>query len=86
MNVLTLKIDQAAQEKKFRLHPRCQALSLTYLCFADDLMVFVEGSKESIEGALAVFYEFEYSHSLVLVWRNLLSIWLEFRRLRRVES
>lgn len=31
----------------------------THLCFADDLMVFVEGSKQSIQGALSVFDEFE---------------------------
>lgn len=58
MNVLSYKIDEAAREKKFGLHPRCQSLALTHLCFADDLMVFVEGSKKSIEGALAVFDEF----------------------------
>lgn len=59
MNVLTWNIAKVAQEKKFRFHTRCQALSLSHLCFADDLMVFVEGSKESIEGALLVFDEFE---------------------------
>ena len=69
MNILSYKIDQAARERRFRLHPRCQSLDLTHLCFADDLMVFVEGSKESIEGALAVFDEFE-------VWSGL-SISLE---------
>ena len=58
MNVLSHKIDKAVREKKFQFHPRCKALSLTHLCFADDLMIFVEGSKESIEGALSVFDEF----------------------------
>lgn len=58
MNVLSLKIDKASKEKKFRFHPRCQSLALTHLCFADDLMVFVEGSKESIEGVLSIFDEF----------------------------
>ena len=58
MNVLSHKIDKAVREKRFKFHPRCQALSLTHLCFADDLMVFVEGTKMSIEGALAVFGEF----------------------------
>lgn len=58
MNILSKKIDKAATERKFKFHPRCHSLSLTHLCFADDLMVFVEGSKDSIEGALAVFYEF----------------------------
>lgn len=58
MNVLSRKIDKAAKEKKFKFHPRCKSLSLTHLCFADDLMVFVEGSKKSVEGALSVFNEF----------------------------
>lgn len=58
MNILSKKIDKAVMEKKFKYHPCCQSLSLTHLCFADDLMVFVEGSKASIEGALAVFDDF----------------------------
>ena len=58
MNVLSHKIDKAVREKRFKFHPRCQALSLTHLCFADDLMVFVEGTKRSIEGALSMFGEF----------------------------
>lgn len=56
--VLSNKIDRAVQEKKFAFHPRCKSISLTHLCFGDDLMVFVEGSKRSIEGALTVFDEF----------------------------
>ena len=58
MNVLSHKIDKAVEKGKFKFHPQCKEISLTYLCFADDLMVFVEGSKESIEGALSVFDEF----------------------------
>lgn len=58
MNVLSLKIDQAAAEKKFKFHPRCNLLSITHLCFADDMIVFVEGSKESVQGALSVFDKF----------------------------
>lgn len=58
MNVLSHKLDIGVLEKKFTFHPRCQSISLTHLCFADDLMVFVEGSKKSIEGALSVFEGF----------------------------
>ena len=58
INVLSHMIDNAAREKKFELHPSCQSIALTHLCFADNLMVFVEGTKESIEGALSVFDEF----------------------------
>lgn len=69
MNVLSHKLDKAVREKKFKFHQRCKALLLTHLCFADDLMVFVEGLKESIEGALTIFDEFS-------VWSGL-SISLE---------
>lgn len=58
MNVLSLKLDKAVEDQKFQYHPRCKSLYLTHLCFADDLMVFVEGSKHSIEGAISVFDEF----------------------------
>lgn len=64
--MLSRKLDRAVQEKKFNFHPRCQSLSLTHLCFEDDLMVFVEGSKESIEGALSVFDEFAVWSSLCI--------------------
>lgn len=60
MNVLSLKIDRAAVTQKFNYHPQCASLSLTHLCFADDLMVFVEGSKDSVEGVMAVFDEFSH--------------------------
>ena len=59
MNVLTRKIDKAVAEGKFKFHPGCQSLSITHLCFADDLMLFVEGSKQSVQGVLTVFEEFE---------------------------
>lgn len=46
-------------DKKFAFHPGCKSLSLMHLCFVDDLMVFVEGSRKSVEGALSVFEAFE---------------------------
>lgn len=55
MNILSQKIDRAVCEKKFAFHPRCKSISLTHLCFADDLMIFVEGSKRSIEGSVGCF-------------------------------
>ena len=66
MNVLSRKIDKAAVEKKFKFHPRCKSISLTHLCFADDLIAFVEGTKESIQGALAVFDIFDEWSGLMI--------------------
>ncbi|KAG7536891.1 Endonuclease/exonuclease/phosphatase superfamily [Arabidopsis suecica] len=58
MNVLSQRINKAAVEGKFGYHPRCHNVLLTHLCFADDLMVFAEGSKRSIEGIMSVFDDF----------------------------
>jgi len=51
MNVLSRKLDMAANEKQIGYQPNYKSMKLTHLCFADDLMVFVEGKKKSIEGA-----------------------------------
>lgn len=59
MQVLTKLLDRAATEKQFGFHPYCQDLHLTHLCFADDLLVFSDGEKSSIEGILQVFKRFE---------------------------
>ncbi|KAG7589015.1 Reverse transcriptase zinc-binding domain [Arabidopsis suecica] len=58
MNVLSQRINKAAVEGKFGYHPRCHNVLLTHLCFADDLMVFAEGTKRSIEGIMSVFDDF----------------------------
>ena len=63
MNVLSHKLDKAVSDKKFKF-PRCKLISLTHLCFADDLMVFIKGTKESVEGALSVFDGFAKCYGL----------------------
>ncbi|XP_013589034.1 PREDICTED: uncharacterized protein LOC106297312 [Brassica oleracea var. oleracea] len=58
MNVLSHLLDRAAVQKIIGYHPRCQNILLTHLCFADDLLVFTDGSKRSIEGILKIFEDF----------------------------
>lgn len=58
MNVLSHMIDAAAVRRNIGYHPKCKNISLTHLCFADDLMVFVDGQKRSIEGIINLFHEF----------------------------
>lgn len=58
MNVLSRMIDRAAESKHIGYHPRCQNILLTHLCFADDLMVFTDGSRRSIEGVIQIFDDF----------------------------
>lgn len=58
MNVLSRMSDKAAIERKIGYHPNCKQIKLTHLCFADDLMVFVDGKRRSIEGIIDIFDEF----------------------------
>jgi len=58
MNILSHMLYKAAVERKIGYHPKCQNLQLTHLCFVDDLLVFTDGRKSSIEGTLNIFRQF----------------------------
>lgn len=58
MNVLSKMLDVPAEKSQTGYHPTCKNIWLTHLCFADDLMVFADGTKRSIKGILTVFKEF----------------------------
>ena len=58
MQVLSRMLDQAAISRQFGFHPYCQGVKLTHLCFADDVLVFSDGKKRSVEGILEVFKRF----------------------------
>lgn len=59
MQVLSKLLDKAAAEKRNGYHPYRKELSLTHICFADDVLVFSYGKKRSIEGTMVMFQEFE---------------------------
>lgn len=64
MNVLSKILDKAGKDKRIGYHPYCQNIGLTHLCFADDLLVFSDGTKRSIEGILEIFTEFACASGL----------------------
>lgn len=70
MNVLSCLIDKAMEEKKIGYHSKFKNIQMTYLCFADDLMVFIDGTKRSIEGVLRVFDEFASMSGLKINLEN----------------
>lgn len=55
MNVLSKLLDKAVTDILVGYHPRCKNAGLTHLCFADDIMVFTDGQKRSVEGVVRVF-------------------------------
>lgn len=52
MQVLSKILDQAAEKKLIGYHPYCQRLSLTHLCFADDLLAFLMGKRHPLQVCL----------------------------------
>lgn len=66
VNTLSLMLNQAAQEMRFNYHSKCQGSKLTHLCFADDLLIFMDGSLESVQSVLQVLREFELRSGLAV--------------------
>lgn len=52
MNNLSLMLNKAAREMKFNYHKGCESSRMTHLCFADDLLIFMDGSLESVQAVL----------------------------------
>nr|GEV20939.1 hypothetical protein [Tanacetum cinerariifolium] len=63
----SVQIDKSAKNQHIGLHPGCHDMNLAHLCFVDDLMVLVEGDKQSIEGALVVFDDFAIHFGLSII-------------------
>lgn len=59
MNCLSLALNKAAQEGRFKYHSKCQKTRVTHLCFADDLLIFTDGSLQSVAAILEVLKDFE---------------------------
>ncbi|GKV39485.1 hypothetical protein SLEP1_g47243 [Rubroshorea leprosula] len=59
MEVLSRLLNKAAQEGNLPYHPNCKKTSLTHLCFADDLLIFTDGSSRAVgelDSILKQFY------------------------------
>ena len=62
MTVLSNLLDVAAANGVFKFHPKCKNISLTHLCFADDLLIFTKKELDFIVGIQKVL-ELFYSYS-----------------------
>lgn len=58
MDILSKMLDKGAIEGRFGIHPECEAPLITHLSFADDLLIFFDGTAESLTGILQILEEF----------------------------
>lgn len=59
MNCLSYMLNKAAAQGRIKYHKNCDSMKLTHLSFADDLLIFIDGSIESLQSVLQVLHEFE---------------------------
>lgn len=66
MNTLSQRLNEAAETGLIGYHPNCQDSKLTHLCFADDLLIFTDGSLSSVQGVIQVLQNFEAFSGLAI--------------------
>lgn len=59
MEALSRLLEKAVDDGDIRLHPKCHDPRITHLLFADDLLVFSDGSRHSISGIKKVISVFK---------------------------
>lgn len=59
MEVLSSLLEKAVEAGDIRLHPLCDDPRITHLLFADDLLIFTDGSNHSLRGVRKVLAEFK---------------------------
>lgn len=57
-NVLSGMLNQAAVDGAIGYHPQCEQVQLTHLSFADNILVFTDGSTKSLEAVLEIMHQF----------------------------
>ena len=57
-NVLSKLLNQAAEAREYDYHPQCAGVKLTHLSFADDILVFSDGTASSLAGVMSVMGRF----------------------------
>lgn len=66
MDVLSKMLDAGVASNRFKPHPSCEELLITHLSFADDVLVFFDGSEESLRGILEILEEFKQLSGLII--------------------
>ncbi|XP_024004423.1 uncharacterized protein LOC112081868 [Eutrema salsugineum] len=70
MEILSKLLDKAVHDHVFTPHPSCNQPLITHLSFADDVLIFFDGSASSLSGILTVLNSFQRSSGLALSLRK----------------
>lgn len=57
-NILSKLLNKAVSNGEIGYHPHCKEVNLSHFSFADDIVVFTNGSPESLRSTLDVFDKF----------------------------
>lgn len=66
MNYLSMMLDKEARAGYISYHHQYHKTKLTHLSFADDLLIFIDGSLESVQRVLQLLHEFEKRSGLTV--------------------
>lgn len=66
MNCLSFILNDTAAQEKIKYHVNCKKMKMTHLSFADDLLIFRDGSIESVQQVLQVLKDFERRSGLAI--------------------
>lgn len=58
MDILSKLLDKGAMNNAFGLHPRGIAPLVTHISFADDVLLFFDGTDQSLQGLLGILEDF----------------------------
>ena len=70
MNFLSMMLNRAVATERSKYHAKCEKMKLTHLSFADDLLIFIDGSIESVQTVLKVLREFELRSGLAVSFQK----------------
>lgn len=66
MDILAKNLDAAVRARLFNTHLKCRYPLITHLSFADDMLIFFDGSEESVAGIIQVLQTFYMGSGLGL--------------------
>ncbi|KAJ0251089.1 Reverse transcriptase domain-containing protein [Hirschfeldia incana] len=64
MDILSKLLHMGATYYVFGLHPKCNAPLITHISFADDVLLFFDGTDQSLQGLLSILNDFNRVYGL----------------------